>query len=495
MKPPTLRSKFYRLRNRMIVIMVITMILIVSVLVGLHNFNTGVISEHVVETTNELLNIIQIAETKIPSGVTPQAAVQKYMEELTSHGVSNVRIVDASGQNAIIASTNPHEVGKKIKPKKIVQKKEPFRIYGHVGEEEDNALQEPYKITFPVVQGDVVIGYSLLDMPLDDFKKLLNQIYLERVLATLGILLLGSAAIIYLVVRFTRPIDDLVKASRQVAAGNLDFTIPIKIHDEIGTLAATFNEMIEKLRESRKLEERLYQVEKQSTLGRVASGIAHEIRNPLNYINLSIDYVKTKFQPDDPVTAAAYEKALDGIKDEILRLKKMVNEFLEFGKPTRLALAAWSMRSIVNDVVNLLARKIEDQQIELQLELPKDQDLVQVDHEQIKTCLINILINSIEAMPHGGILRISADVDSANRMMRLTVADTGMGIAEAVQGNVFDPYFSTKETGVGLGLAITRKIIEDHGGKIWLQSKKNEGTSLFVELPLAVEHAVAAAAG
>ncbi len=488
MKASKTRRKFYRFRNRMLAIMLLTMILCVGVLVGLHNYNTGIIDQHVVETTNELLNIIQIAETKIPTGETPQMAVQKYMEELTSHGVSGVRIVDASGQNSIIASTNPKEIGRKIKPKRaIYRKKLPFKIYGTVSDEEDAALQEPYKITFPVVQGEEVIGYSVLDMPLDNFKKLLDRIYLERVLATFGILLVATGLSIYLAIRFTRPIDDLVEASRQVAAGNLDFSIPIKTRDEIGTLAATFNEMIEKLRESRKLEERLYQVEKQSTLGRLASGIAHEIRNPLNYINLSIDYAKDKFQPEDSEKAEAYQKTLDNIKGEILRLKKMVSEFLEFGKPTRLALSAYSLRSIVDDVVNLLARKIEDQHIKVKLDLPAGENLVRVDHEQIKTCLINILINPIESMPHGGALTISALEDLEQPKIRLVVADSGGGIADEVQGKVFEPYYSTKETGVGLGLAITKKIIEDHGGRVWLESKAHQGTRIFVELPLVKE--------
>lgn len=487
----TNRRKLYRLRTRMIGVMVATMILIVGVLVALHSFNTGTISQHVVETTNELLNIIQIAETKIPSAVSPQAAVEKYLQELTHHGVSAVRVVDTSGENAIIASTNPTEVGKKIRPKKLIKKKEPFKIYGRIGEDEDLASQEPYKITFPVIQGEEVIGYTVLDMPLDDFKKLLNRIYLERIFATLGILFVGGASIVYLAFRFTRPIDDLVEAARQVAGGNLDFSIPIKRHDEIGQLSATFNEMIEKLRESRKLEERLYQVEKQSTLGRFASGIAHEIRNPLNYINLSMDHVKTKFQPEDPQKAIEYRKTLDNIKDEISRLKKMVNEFLEFGRPTKLSLRAWLLRAILTDVLNLLERKIEDQQINLKIEVANKETLILVDHEQIKTCFMNILINSIESMPNGGTLAISAEEDVEGHKVKLIFSDTGTGIDKDVQANVFEPYFSTKDTGVGLGLAITKKIIEDHGGRISLQSSLHQGTKIFVELPLATEAVLA----
>lgn len=490
MKPSSSRRKFYRFRTRMIAVMVVTMIMVVGVLVALHNFNTRTINQHVVETTTELLNIIQIAETKIPTGDTPQAAVSKYMEELTNHGVSGVRIVDASGEDSIIASTNPKEIGKKIQPKKVVKKKGPFKIYGRVGEDDETVRQEPYKITFPVVQGEEVIGYTVLDMPLDDFKKLLDRIYLERILATLGILLVGSASSVYLAFRFTRPVNDLVKAAREVAAGNLNFSIPIKGNDEIGSLSATFNEMIEKLRESRKLEERLHQVEKQSTMGRLASGIAHEIRNPLNYINLSIDHVKTKYQPEDRHKSVEYQRTLENIKAEIVRLNKMVNEFLEFGKPTKLNLHRTPLRAIVEDVIRLLERKIEAQQIHLKLHLPAEEINIHADTEQTKTCFMNILINSIESMPHGGELTVTAGEDAARHRLKLLVTDTGSGISEEVRAKVFEPYFSTKDSGFGLGLAITKKIIEDHGGNISLQSTVGEGTSIIVELPLATEPAL-----
>ncbi|MDD5542098.1 MAG: ATP-binding protein [Acidobacteriia bacterium] len=492
MERPFNRRKFYRFRSRMILVMVLVMIAIVTVMVLLHDLNTRMVNQHVVDTTTELLNIIQIAETKIPADDPPQAAVEKYVQELEQHGVSAVRVVDASGSNSIIASTNPKEVGKRITPKRESKRKGPFRVYGRVGED-DQSTQEPYRITFPVIQGEEVIGYSVLDMPLDDFQKLLNRLYFERILATVAILLLGGISIVYLAFRFTRPIDTLVEAAHQVAAGNLGFSIPIKEKDEIGTLSATFNEMIEKLRESKKLEERLYQVEKQSTVGRLASGIAHEIRNPLNYINLSIDYVKSKFEPEDRTKAQEYQKTLDNIKDEISRLKKMVSDFLEYGKPTKLALRAWPLRPLISDVVNLLSRKIEDQQIELRTEFPRNEACIVADQEQIKTCLMNILINSVESMPTGGTLTILAKEDMERQVVSLTVSDSGEGIAQEVQGSVFEPYFSTKETGVGLGLAITKKIINDHGGKIWLESELGRGTRVHVELPLAMEAALAGA--
>jgi signal transduction histidine kinase len=107
---------------------------------------------------------------------------------------------------------------------------------------------------------------------------------------------------------------------------------------------------------------------------------------------------------------------------------------------------------------------------------------------------MNILINSLEAMPNGGTLTISAVEDTDQGIMHLTIADSGSGIAEDVQAKVFDPYFSTKETGIGLGLAITKKTIEDHGGKITLKSMVNQGTTICVELPLASEPAPVSAA-
>ncbi|HKG21923.1 MAG TPA: ATP-binding protein [Blastocatellia bacterium] len=306
-----------------------------------------------------------------------------------------------------------------------------------------------------------------------------------RIAATTGLLTLALAIVVVIGWRFTRPIKELAGAARRVAAGDLDFQVKADRPDEVGQLAATFNEMITQLKSKHVLEEKLNQAERSAVIGRLTQAVAHEIRNPLNVINLSIDHASTRYAPEDEARRKQFTRLLSSIKDEIARLNRMVSDVLNFGRPARLAVETVDLKSLVDETMSLVRAQAEEQGVEVSYDKGPEVARVQGDPERLKSCISNLAINALQAMPGGG--HLSARVEKNNGYVEVSIADTGVGIAEEALPKVFDAYYSTKQTGFGLGLAVTKKIIDEHQGSIDVKSKVNGGTTFTVRLPAGSE--------
>jgi signal transduction histidine kinase len=306
-----------------------------------------------------------------------------------------------------------------------------------------------------------------------------------RLLITSGLLMMALAIAVIIGWRFTSPIQELAASARRVAAGDLNFRVSDRRRDEVGQLAATFNEMIEGLKSKRELEERLNQSERSAAIGRLTQSVAHEIRNPLNVINLSIDHVSTKYAPEDESRRKQFTRMLSSIKDEIARLKRLVNDLLNYGRPARLAVETVDMRKLMDETILLIRPQADEQGVAITVDQTSAPAEVRGDRERLKSCLSNIAINALQAMPSGGSL--SAQVVRLDGMVEVRISDSGVGISEEALSKIFEPYFSTKQTGFGLGLAVTKTIVEEHRGTIEVESKQGEGTTFKVSLP-AVEN-------
>jgi signal transduction histidine kinase len=304
-----------------------------------------------------------------------------------------------------------------------------------------------------------------------------------RLWATSSLLLLALGIAVVIGWRFTRPIEQLASAARRVAAGSLDFRVRIKRADEVGQLAHTFNEMIAGLKSKRQLEEKLNHSERSAVIGRLTAAVAHEIRNPLNVINLSIDHVSTKFPPADPNDRLQFTRILSSVKDEIARLKHLVSDLLNYGRPAQLAVRIIDLRELVQETMALIRPQAEAQSVTLEVE--EDQSPVEVlgDRERLKSCLSNITINALQAMPGGGCL--IAQVHRHDGFVEVNLRDNGVGISQDAISKIFEPYFSTKQSGFGLGLAVTKKIVEEHQGSIEVTSEVNRGTTFSLRIPAA----------
>jgi len=241
------------------------------------------------------------------------------------------------------------------------------------------------------------------------------------------------------------------------------------LHKQIGKLQAAYREL-------RETQGKLVQSEKLAAIGEVAAHVAHEIRNPLVTIGGFARRIQRGCAPDDPGT-----RSVDIIIGEVARLEKILANVMDFSKPS----APWKRPTKINQIVEntcvLLTEELESRSIGLTQELHPELPLLMVDAEQIKQALLNILKNAMESIDTDG--RITVATRPGDDRVRIDVADTGKGIPEEMIPSLFDPFFTMRPDGTGLGLAVTRKIIVDHGGDVEVRSRLGIGTTFTVSLP------------
>jgi hypothetical protein len=471
------------LRTKLIVMMLSLLLLSVSALFMLHLYSEQQLLAGIREYTEGLSTAIEIAQEQPGAEGEPQVLLQAYIEKLRKLGVKDVTLADASEE--VQASTNPQAVGKRLARKKRGPKE--YVVRGILGDDSGTpGSQKNSVLTVPIVVRDQRVGYLQITRILDDFAELSKAALLSRLLATLAVFTVGMAFSIYLAWSFSKPLRNLTRAAEQVASGDLQVRVEPEGGGEVGGLQRTFNMMVARLGEKQKLEERLHFAERSTALGRLASAVAHEVRNPLNFISLSIDHLRSKLGPEDASKRADFERILDNVKAEISRLNRLVADFLSFGKPMRLDRRPCRLGNLVREVAALVDHKARDQGIALEVQVEEGLPEIVADPELLKTCLLNLLINAADAMPQGGLLstRVGRTEHDGQPALAVTVRDTGSGMTpEAIRG-AFEPYFSTKETGLGLGLALTHKIVADHGGAITLESEPGQGTVARIVLPL-----------
>ena len=248
--------------------------------------------------------------------------------------------------------------------------------------------------------------------------------------------------------RFTRPIRKLDAGIRKLSEGNLDVAVDVTQKGEIGRLSRAFNEMAGKLRANRDRERELLRREKLSALGRLAAGVAHDVRNPLHSIGLTLQHLSDTARPEAGERGEEFDRSLGVIRGEIGRLDQLVSNFLRFAKSERLERSPTELAELVRDTVLLVRSESERRGVAIELNLEESLPPVPADGEAIRSALLNLILNSFEAMPRGGSLTIDLHADGEEIV--LSVADTGEGIPEEDHEHVFDFAYTTRDGGHGM---------------------------------------------
>jgi len=238
--------------------------------------------------------------------------------------------------------------------------------------------------------------------------------------------------------------------------------------------------VIRDVTEIKDLNEEVARHKRLAALGKLSAGIAHEIRNPLSSIRGLAQFVYNSFSSTDE-----RKEDLNTIIQEVDRLNKLVVQVLDFAKLKKPNLTRFSLNDLIRKIAELFKLEIKDKQIKFSLELSPDISQIQADEDQVRQILMNVIINAIQAISKEGEIKIKTEkaLLKGESAIKLIIEDSGVGIPERDFTQIFDPFFSTKEKGSGLGLSIAYKLIEAHQGEIKVESKEGEGTKFVIFLP------------
>ncbi len=291
--------------------------------------------------------------------------------------------------------------------------------------------------------------------------------------------------------RITQPILRLVQGAKAIASGNLDHRISIISENEVGLLAREFNHMAVKLKESysnleQKVEERtaqLLRAERLAAVGELAAEVAHEINNPLGGLQNFASMIES-----EPENISQTKKYAALMQEGLKRVEMIVKRLLTFSRPYTLHISESNINTVINSSLEFIEHKTEPCHVNIQKEFNESLPPVLVDADHISMVFINIMANAIESMPGGGRLTIRTDTCTRHEgCVAVRISDTGCGIRPEIMEKVFEPFFSTKnkegEKGLGMGLVISKRIVEDHHGEIRVESKVGEGTTFAICLP------------
>ncbi len=342
---------------------------------------------------------------------------------------------------------------------------------------------------------------------------------LWTVLLTAGVLAAGGAVLMVRLIE--RPVASLVRAMAKVEGGDLEARAPITTRDELGRLTESFNTMVEKLRAARtEIEgyhrQRLDRAERLATLGELAASLAHEIKNPLAGIAGAVQVMADDLPGGDPRKEIMHE-----ILSQVYRLDRTVHDLLAFARPGKPEVGSCDIHRVLDRVLLLMAESPEAKSVRVVRGYQPGLPCIEADAKQLGQVFLNLILNAVQAMPGGGSITIATRLIDSGQLVKLStsqsgsareagytdesknrqvdystnrlaegecvevaVSDTGPGIPPHILPDIFTPFVSTKRRGTGLGLSVSRRIVEDHGGWITAETEPGQGAIFRVFLPL-----------
>lgn len=347
-----------------------------------------------------------------------------------------------------------------------------FRDFERIGE-------VTYTVGYrPIIMGDRVVG--VLAVP-----ALYRQREIDEELAQRNAFVLGAYALVVLFVvivgfilanRLSRPLRELSLAAQVIGKGNLDVQLTPQSSDEVGNLVQSFNEMTKELRVSR---EDLARAERELAWKEMAKQVAHEIKNPLTPIKLSIQHLTQAYKDGAKDFGQVLQRVSNTVIEQIEVLTRIASEFSNFARMPARKFERVDVKELLQETVTLFGGV---RGIEFRTKFSETPAILIADRDELRRVFINVIRNSVQALEKGG--TITVEMGISNQICTVSISDTGSGIPQELQAKVFQPNFSTKTDGMGLGLAIAQKVIEDLNGTVALRSEVGKGTTVEMRIPL-----------
>jgi signal transduction histidine kinase len=467
------------LRTQMLLILLFLLLTSIGSLTVLYSRSEEQLIDKLTDNIDDITKAIQISVEELTLKGDSTERLKSYVNMLNKKGIKEISILNDTSE--VIASSNPQKIGTKetIGEKKTGRKKG-LMITARLGDDHLTETQKLYNIIMPVSIKGQNIGYIHINMALDDYQLLRRQNHIKRILSMVFAFSIGIIVCLIIAEKYTDPIKKIANASKDIAEGKL-----VKIRekdrgDEIGVLIKSFNEMVDKLAERMELEEKLKKTEQLSMIGQLSSGIAHEIRNPLNFLSLSIGHIKETVSGETIENKKDLLALLDNLLKEIHRINDLIHNFLFLGKQITLHRERVSPQSLVDEALSLIKSKVPNG-VKITTVCRDGEDGIFCDREYTRICLVNLIINAAQAIQGEG--RIGIECGRQDSFSYISVADTGEGIEHEEIEKIFEPYYSTKKFGIGIGLAITKRFVEEHGGSIGVESERGKGTTITIRIP------------
>ncbi len=337
-------------------------------------------------------------------------------------------------------------------------------------------------LAYPLEHRGQIAGVLLAGTSLAAQLALENEILWIGVVAAVSGIVIGILLGWWTTERVTRPVTQLARGARAVASGDWSARVNVISNDEIGELAAAFNRMTEQLAEQR---DRAIQAERVAAWRELARRLAHELKNPLFPLQITIENLRKARKRSEGEFEEVFQESTGTLLAEVGNLKTIIGRFSDFAKMPPPSFETVDVHEIVHNVMRLYDAQLKTEgksRIDTEVDLPQARLQIQADGEQLRRAIGNLVLNAIDAMPHGGVLRIASSREQG--YVRLAVSDTGMGLSEEECARLFTPYYTTKQHGTGLGLAIVQSVVSDHGGKITVVSSPGNGATFVIELPV-----------
>jgi len=483
---------FRRLRNRMIahIVLIVSLVTLVSffAVFWLHKLALNEHLETDAKTSSEIIeHFLLMFMLRNES-----AALEEILPELAKmHHLKSIKIVTPEGK--IVFTSEPTERGKIIGDSDffVFLKQEAHVLASHHFDGDVTHHKRWRKIyNESRCQGchdpkQKINGVSMIETAdTISFSTLKSEIYVTLGIAFGVIALLSFSTYSLFIPSVDRPVRELRKTIQRIQDGHFETRVNIQSKDELGQLAKGLNVMAAKLEDAQKKlishhRSEIEQVESIAKIGEMAAGVAHEIKNPISGIVFAMNSIVRETNDKDP-----RKEIFEEVVKQANKVEQNLESLLSFARHSRLEQSPTDLNAIIERILLFIRQQPDARVIITETDLAQDLPIILIDSKQIEQVILNLVINAIQAMPEGGTLTITTMKSATSRHIRILVKDTGVGIPNDKKERIFEPFYTTKPSGIGLGLALCREIVLRHDGEIDVESKPEVGTIFSIKLPI-----------